>query len=186
MLCFFFFYFFSALSGLLTSLQETHRNVCTSDEEFMFLNNLLRNKELHALFQIHDKIVEEDRRERFRPVFASSMQIVLEILDMIMPYLEENADCKELFYVLQKPHLQVITHFFFVLLKLILVFLAFIFRPSVLPCNFFFYIENFWIIVYFFISRVYCVHTMLLLKKITIQGYLKLLKISMRMKRQWK
>ncbi|KAK7604400.1 hypothetical protein V9T40_005586 [Parthenolecanium corni] len=94
------------LSGLLASLQETNGNVCNSDEEYMFLNNLLRSKELHALFKVHNKIVEKDRNERYRPVLASSMQIVLEILDTIMPYLEENEDCKELFFHLQKPHLQ--------------------------------------------------------------------------------
>lgn len=99
--------FVSALSGLLASLQETNGSVCNSDEEYMFLNNLLRSKELHALFKVHNKIVEKDRNERYRPVLASSMQIVLEILDTIMPYLEENEDCKELFFHLQKPHLQV-------------------------------------------------------------------------------
>lgn len=88
-------------------MQETQGNVCASDEEYMFLNNLLRSKELHALFKVHNKIVEKDRHERYRPLLASSMQIVLEILDMIIPYLEENEDCKELFFHLQKPHLQV-------------------------------------------------------------------------------
>lgn len=101
------FFLFSALSGLLACLQETHGSVCASDEEYMFLNNILRSKELHALFKVHNKIVEKDRNERYRPILASSMQIILEILDTIIPYLDENEDCKELFFHLQKPHLQV-------------------------------------------------------------------------------
>lgn len=68
---------------------------------------MLCSKELHALFRIHNKIVEKDRNEKYRPVLASSMQIVLEILDTIIPLLNENEDCKELFFHLQKPHLQV-------------------------------------------------------------------------------
>lgn len=122
------FSFVAVLSGLLASLQETNGNVCNSDEEYMFLNNLLRSKELHALFKVHNKIVEKDRNERYRPVLASSMQIVLEILDTIMPYLEENEDCKELFFHLQKPHLQVS---FFDVPKKTLIFFRFPFMDEV-------------------------------------------------------
>lgn len=97
----------TALSGLLASLEESRGNVCASDEEFDFLNNMLRSKELHALFKVHNKIQEKERNERYRPVLASAMQVVLEIFDAIIPYLNENEDCKELFFHLQKPHLQV-------------------------------------------------------------------------------
>ncbi|XP_065205622.1 MAGUK p55 subfamily member 7 isoform X2 [Planococcus citri] len=95
-----------SLSGLLASLEESRGNVCTSDEEFNFLSNMLHSKELHALFKVHNKILEKERNERYRPVLASSMQIVLEIMDAIIPYLGESDDCKELFFHLQKPHLQ--------------------------------------------------------------------------------
>lgn len=94
------------MSSLLASLEES-RSICASDEEYGFLNNLLRSRELHALFRVHSKILEKDRNEKYRPVLASSMQIVLEILETIIPYLNENDDCKELFFHLQKPHLQV-------------------------------------------------------------------------------
>lgn len=69
---------------------------------------MFRSKELHALFKIYNKVSESERSDRSRPVLASSMQIVLEIMDAIIPYLSENDDCKELFFHLQKPHLQVI------------------------------------------------------------------------------
>lgn len=95
-----------SLSGLLASLEESRSNVCSSEEEYGFLHTMLCSKELHALFRIHNKIVEKDRNEKYRPVLASSMQIVLEILDTIIPLLNENEDCKELFFHLQKPHLQ--------------------------------------------------------------------------------
>lgn len=73
----------------------------------MFINKMLRSKELHALFKVHNKIVEKDRNEKYRPVLASSMQIVLEILDAILPLVNKDEDCRELFYHLQKSHLQV-------------------------------------------------------------------------------
>lgn len=97
----------SALTGLLASLEECRGSICSSEEEYGFLNSLLRSKELHALFRVHNKILEKDRNEKYRPVLASSMQIVVEILDNIIPYLDENEDYKELFFHLQKPHLQV-------------------------------------------------------------------------------
>ena len=87
-------------------MEECRETVCSSEEEYGFLSNLLRSKELHALFRIHNKILEKDRNEKYRPILASSMQIVLEILNTIMPLVEENEDYKELFFHLQKPHLQ--------------------------------------------------------------------------------
>lgn len=91
----------------MASLEECRGNVCASDEEFNFLSTMLSSKELHALFKVHNKILEKERNERYRPVLASAMQVVVEILDSIIPYLNENDDCKELFFHLQKPHLQV-------------------------------------------------------------------------------
>jgi hypothetical protein len=102
-----FYISFSALTGLLASLEECKGSICSSDEEYGFLDSLLRSRELHALFRVHNKILEKDKNEKYRPVLASSMQIVLEILDSIIPYLDENEDFKELFFHLQKPHLQV-------------------------------------------------------------------------------
>lgn len=98
---------FSALTGLLVSLEECRGSICSSEEEYGFLNSLLRSKELHALFRVHNTILEKERNDKYRPVLASSMQIVLEILDTIIPYLDENEDYKELFFHLQKPHVQV-------------------------------------------------------------------------------
>ena len=105
----------SALTGLLASLEECRGSICSSEEEYGFLNSLLRSKELHALFRVHNKILEKDRNEKYRPVLASSMQIVLEILDSIIPYLDANEDFKELFFHLQKPHLQVTSEWIMIL-----------------------------------------------------------------------
>lgn len=101
------FYFILALSGLLTSLEESRRQLPSSEEEFGFLSGLLQSKELHALVKVHNKIVENGKDDKLNPVLSSSMQIAIEVLDVIMPRLGRSDICKELFLLLQTPHLQV-------------------------------------------------------------------------------
>ncbi|KAL1130571.1 hypothetical protein AAG570_011817 [Ranatra chinensis] len=97
---------FSALSCLLASLEESRLQLPSSEEEFGFLSELLQSKELHALVKVHNKIVDNGKDDKFHPVLSSSMQIALEVLEVILPKIDTNTDCKELFFLLQKPHLQ--------------------------------------------------------------------------------
>lgn len=97
-----------ALSGLLASLEESRKSLFSSDEEYGFLSNMLRSKELHALFQVHNKIQEKERNDRFNPVLSNAMNVVIEVLDSMLPDLHNSEDLKDLFFLLQKPHFQVI------------------------------------------------------------------------------
>uniref|UniRef100_A0A0A9ZCB4 MAGUK p55 subfamily member 7 n=2 Tax=Lygus hesperus TaxID=30085 RepID=A0A0A9ZCB4_LYGHE len=95
-----------SLSGLLASLEQSRRQLPSSEEEFGFLSGLLQSKELHALVKVHNRIVENGQDDKINPVLSSSMQVALEVLELIMPRLEISENCKELFELLQVPHLQ--------------------------------------------------------------------------------
>uniref|UniRef100_A0A1B6LBG4 MAGUK p55 subfamily member 7 n=1 Tax=Graphocephala atropunctata TaxID=36148 RepID=A0A1B6LBG4_9HEMI len=95
-----------SLSHLLGALEESRQNLPSSEEEFGFLSDLLQSKELHALVKVHNKIIDNGKDEKFHPMLSSSMQIALEVLDVILPRINLSEDCKELFLLLQKPHLQ--------------------------------------------------------------------------------
>lgn len=102
-------YYFTALSTLLNSLEENKTDIpsCT-DEEFGFLSELLRSKELNALVNVHKKIQSNADDDKFFPVLSNSMDIDVEVLDMLASRTHSSETCKELFYLLQKPHIQVI------------------------------------------------------------------------------
>nr|XP_018908000.1 PREDICTED: MAGUK p55 subfamily member 7 isoform X2 [Bemisia tabaci] len=95
-----------SLSNLLASLEESKQELTNSDEEFSFLSNLLQSKELHALVQVHNKILEGGKDEKCNPILSSSMQIALEVLEVILPRINLSEDSKELFFLLQRPHMQ--------------------------------------------------------------------------------
>ncbi|XP_011315250.1 MAGUK p55 subfamily member 7 isoform X2 [Fopius arisanus] len=96
-----------ALSKLLNSLEEHKTDIpsCT-DEEFGFLNDLLRSKELNALVNVHNKILANVQDEKFAPVLSNSMDIDIEVLDMLASKTYISEECKELFHLLQRPHIQ--------------------------------------------------------------------------------
>lgn len=96
-----------ALSGLLASLEESRRQLPSSEEEFGFLSGLLQSKELHALVKVHNKIIENGKDDKLNPILSSSMHVALEVLEVILPRINRSELCKELFLLLQKPHLQV-------------------------------------------------------------------------------
>ncbi|XP_024084088.1 MAGUK p55 subfamily member 7 isoform X4 [Cimex lectularius] len=95
-----------SLSGLLASLEESRRHLPSSEEEFGFLSELLQSKELHALVKVHNKIVENGRDDKLNPVLSSCMQVAIEVVELLLPLTEKSKTCKELFTLLQKPHLQ--------------------------------------------------------------------------------
>ncbi|XP_017887928.1 MAGUK p55 subfamily member 7 isoform X4 [Ceratina calcarata] len=96
-----------ALSKLLNSLQESKNEIpsCT-DEEFGFLTDLLKSKELNALVNVHNKILSNVKDDKFFPVLSNSMDIDIEVLDMLSTKTHISKECKELFHLLQKPHIQ--------------------------------------------------------------------------------
>lgn len=104
-----------ALSKLLNSLQENKSEIpsCT-EEEFGFLSELLQSKELNALVNVHNKILNNVKDDKFFPVLSNSMDIDIEVLDLLSTKTHISADCKELFHLLQKPHIQVTKHNVFI------------------------------------------------------------------------
>lgn len=97
---------FSALSRLLSSLQQAS-NLPSTEEELGFLSSLLQSKELHALVNVHNKIISNGASDKFFPILSTSMDILTDVLEEIVHKPQMSEDCKELFYLLQKPHVQV-------------------------------------------------------------------------------
>lgn len=98
--------FISALTKLLNSLKDA--TALHSVEEISFLSELLQSKELNALVTVHNKIIANGKDDKFFPMLSTSMQIALEVLDMLAQRCHISSDCKELFQLLQTPHIQVI------------------------------------------------------------------------------
>ncbi|OAD59605.1 MAGUK p55 subfamily member 7 [Eufriesea mexicana] len=96
-----------ALSKLLNSLQENKNEIpsCT-EEEFGFLSELLQSKELNALVNVHNKILNNVKDDKFFPVLSNAMDIDIEVLDLLSTKTHLSKECKELFHLLQKPHIQ--------------------------------------------------------------------------------
>ncbi|XP_076272184.1 membrane palmitoylated protein 7-like protein metro isoform X3 [Rhynchophorus ferrugineus] len=97
----------TALTDLFTNLQRAS-NLPTTDEELGFLNDLLQSKELNALVNIHNKILTNVERKRFFPipVLSDSMQVLSDVLEELINQSTMSPDCRELFQMLQRPHLQ--------------------------------------------------------------------------------
>ncbi|KAJ8924734.1 hypothetical protein NQ315_000887 [Exocentrus adspersus] len=94
-----------ALTRLLTSLQQAS-NLPSTDEELGFLSDLLQSKELHALFHVHNKVISNGSSDKFFPILSTSMDVVADVLEELINRPHMSEDCKELFYLLQKPHVQ--------------------------------------------------------------------------------
>ncbi|KAH9627978.1 hypothetical protein HF086_017953 [Spodoptera exigua] len=62
-----------ALTRLLTSLKE----VQSGGEDVAFLSELLQSKQLHALVQVHNKIVAKGKDDKFYPLLSNAMQAIL-------------------------------------------------------------------------------------------------------------
>ncbi|XP_046411467.1 MAGUK p55 subfamily member 7 isoform X5 [Neodiprion pinetum] len=97
----------AALSKLLASLEKNKAELpsCT-DEEFGFLSELLRSKELNALVNVHNKITSNSKDDKFFPVLSNAMDVDIDVLDLLSTRTHVSEDCKELFHLLQKPHIQ--------------------------------------------------------------------------------
>lgn len=96
-------FFLVALTRLLTSLKE----VQSGGEDLAFLSELLQSKQLHALVQVHNKIVAKGKDDKFYPLLSNAMQVTLEVLDLLGDMVSSSKEYDELLSVLQKPHFQV-------------------------------------------------------------------------------
>lgn len=99
------------MAGLLESLVGSRDAISASKEELDFLSNLLQSKELHALFKVYNSIVDrvhDDRR--CSPVLSSSMQITLDVMEVLLPRISLSDTSRQLFQLLQNPHIQVCVH----------------------------------------------------------------------------
>lgn len=87
-------------------------------EDVSFLSELLQSKQLHALVHVHNKIVAKGKDERFFPLLSNSMEVALEVLELISETPFVDSSCREeLFKLLQTPHMQVITSGLFIFHK---------------------------------------------------------------------
>ncbi|XP_014206504.1 MAGUK p55 subfamily member 7 isoform X3 [Copidosoma floridanum] len=97
-----------ALSKVLSAL-DAHRASAptfTSDDEFGFLSDLLRSKELNALVHVYNKIQKNLKDDKFSPVLSNAMEINVEVLSLLANKTQVSDEFKELFLLLQKPHVQ--------------------------------------------------------------------------------
>ena len=99
-------FYAAALSRLLSSLQQA-RELPSTEEELGFLSDLLQSKELHALVNVHNKIISNGASDKFFPMLSTSMHVMVDVLEVLASRIQSSEDCKELFYLLQKPHVQV-------------------------------------------------------------------------------
>jgi hypothetical protein len=72
---------------------------------------LLQSKELHALVNVHNKIISNGASDKFFPMLSTSMHVMVDVLEVLATKLHVSEECKELFYLLQKPHVQVLVHY---------------------------------------------------------------------------
>ncbi|XP_013189203.1 MAGUK p55 subfamily member 7 isoform X2 [Amyelois transitella] len=93
-----------ALTRLLSSLKE----VQPGGEDVAFLSELLQSKQLHALVQVHNKIVAKGKDDKFYPLLSNVMQVTLEVLELLADLSSVSKEYEELLSLLQKPHFQAI------------------------------------------------------------------------------
>ncbi|XP_049535522.1 MAGUK p55 subfamily member 7 isoform X1 [Anopheles darlingi] len=92
------------ISKLITSLKETEN--LSDEQDLGFLQNLLQSKELNALVNVHSKVAKINKDDRIAPLLSSSMQVLMEVLELLAPRCHISPQCKEIFHLLQTPHLQ--------------------------------------------------------------------------------
>ncbi|XP_052895105.1 MAGUK p55 subfamily member 7 isoform X4 [Anopheles moucheti] len=92
------------ISKLITSLKEAES--LTDEKDLGFLQNLLQSKELNALVNVHSKVAKINKDDRIAPLLSASVQILMEVLELLAPRCHISPLCKEVFHLLQTPHLQ--------------------------------------------------------------------------------
>lgn len=89
----------------MSSLKEAES--LTGEQDLDFLQQLLESKELNALVNVHTKVAKMGKDDRLAPLLSSSMQVALEVLEQLSTKCHISPLCREVFYHLQKPHIQV-------------------------------------------------------------------------------
>ncbi|XP_031622259.1 MAGUK p55 subfamily member 7 isoform X3 [Contarinia nasturtii] len=92
------------LSKLVTSLKEAES--LSSEQELHFLQNLLESKEINALVNVHSKVAKVCKDNKCAPLMSSSIQVALDVLEHLSQRCHISPICKEMFYLLQRPHVQ--------------------------------------------------------------------------------
>uniref|UniRef100_A0A182UST8 MAGUK p55 subfamily member 7 n=1 Tax=Anopheles merus TaxID=30066 RepID=A0A182UST8_ANOME len=92
------------ISKLITSLKEAES--LSDEKDLGFLQNLLQSKELNALVNVHSKVAKINKDDRIAPLLSASVQILMEVLELLAPRCHISPLCKEVFHLLQTPHLQ--------------------------------------------------------------------------------
>lgn len=83
------------------------KEVQPGGEDIAFLSELLQSKQLHALVQVHNKIVAKGKDDKFYPLLSNAMQVTLEVFELFGEIVSVSKDYEELLGLLQKPHFQV-------------------------------------------------------------------------------
>uniref|UniRef100_A0A336MAB8 CSON014040 protein n=1 Tax=Culicoides sonorensis TaxID=179676 RepID=A0A336MAB8_CULSO len=92
------------LSKLITSLNDAE--TLSGESDLLFLRTLLQSKELNALVTVHGKVAKIGKDDRLAPVLSDSMLVALEVLELLAPRCLISPLCREIFHLLQTPHLQ--------------------------------------------------------------------------------
>ncbi|XP_053693780.1 MAGUK p55 subfamily member 7 [Sabethes cyaneus] len=92
------------ISKLITSLKEA--DSLSEEQDLGFLQNLLQSKELNALVNVHSKVAKINKDDRIAPLLSASMQVLVEVLELLAPRCHISPLCREIFHLLQTPHLQ--------------------------------------------------------------------------------
>ncbi|XP_055635526.1 MAGUK p55 subfamily member 7 isoform X4 [Toxorhynchites rutilus septentrionalis] len=92
------------ISKLITSLKDAES--LSDEQDLGFLQNLLQSKELNALVTVHSKVAKVNKDDRIAPLLSASMQVLVEVLEMLAPRCHISPLCREIFHLLQTPHLQ--------------------------------------------------------------------------------
>ncbi|XP_045117056.1 MAGUK p55 subfamily member 7-like isoform X4 [Portunus trituberculatus] len=98
-----------SLGGLLSSLEKARVQLDSDEEDFGFLADLLKSRELQALVNVHNKfpLSQINRtRKTCQALMSNAEEIGISIMKEIHGCTIPTGDAIELFAILQSPHLQ--------------------------------------------------------------------------------
>ncbi|VEN40426.1 unnamed protein product [Callosobruchus maculatus] len=95
--------------GRLLSCLEKESGMLV-EEDLAFLNVMFNSKSLHALVNVYNKI-RNGTSDKLIPVLSSSIDVLADVLEeLVHRTYRLSPDGKELFHLLQRPHLQSLLH----------------------------------------------------------------------------
>ncbi|XP_064104519.1 MAGUK p55 subfamily member 7-like isoform X3 [Macrobrachium nipponense] len=93
-----------SLGGLLSSLEKARVQLDSDEDDFGFLADLLKSRELQALVHVHNKISRT--KKVCQPLLSNAEDIGISIMREIHYRTIPSGDAIELFAILQSPHIQ--------------------------------------------------------------------------------